>query len=168
MADRLRARLSPGRKIFLLVMYRRMFSSLLIAYTKNFFVVFTHGFWWDSHLFYNSKLVATAAEDDNTKLILTTSLLHGTGSAILGGRGGHSPPTFLCSKKKKGKQKEKRRTFKAETIKRLSPRSKCYCFSHCRVSRSQNFFWSANHGSRQYLSVFHGPSTLKSIMPALW
>ena len=95
--------------------------------------------------------------------------------AILGGPGGYasppypppppypSTPTFLRSKKKKGKQREKRKTFKAKTIKSLSPRkAKCYCFSHSRASRIQKFFWSANHGGRQYLSVFHSPSTLKS------
>ena len=88
-----------------------------------------------------------------------------TGSAKLGGE--HDPLTFLRSKKKKEKERKKRKTFKAETIKRLSPRSKCYCFSHSRASRIQTFFWSANHGGRQYLSVFHGPFTWKSISPAL-
>ena len=41
------------------------------------------------------------------------------------GRGGACPfpPTFLQSKKKKGKQREKRKSFKAEIIKRLSLRS---------------------------------------------
>ena len=77
-------------------------------------------------------------------------------------------PTFLRSKKKKGKQREKRNTFKAETIKRLSPRSKCYCFSHSRASRIQKVFFSANHAGWQYLPEFHGPSTLKSILPALF
>ena len=42
-----------------------------------------------------------------------------------GGRGGYAPPppspppTFLCNKKKKGRQREKRKSFKAETIKKL-------------------------------------------------
>ena len=75
--------------------------------------------------------------------------------------------TFLCSKKKKGRQREKRKGFKAETIKRLSPRSKCYCFNHSRASRIQKFFLLVNHGGRQYISVFHGLPTLKSISPAL-
>ena len=75
--------------------------------------------------------------------------------------------TILCSENKKGKQRKKRKSFKAETIKRLSPRSKCYCFSHSRASRIQKFFLPANHGGRQYFSAFHGPSTLKSISPAL-
>ena len=51
-----------------------------------------------------------------------------------------NPPAFLRSKKKKEKQREKRKTFKEETIKRLSPRSKCYCFRHSRASRIQKIF----------------------------
>ena len=84
-----------------------------------------------------------------------------------GGPRGHGPPTFLRSKKKKRKTRKKRTIFKEETIERLSPRSKYYCFSHSRVSRIQKFFLSANHGGRQYFSGFHGPSTLKSISSAL-
>ena len=34
-------------------------------------------------------------------------------------RGGHGLPTFLRSKKKKGRQRQKRKGFKAQTIKRL-------------------------------------------------
>ena len=77
-------------------------------------------------------------------------------------------PHFLCSKKKKGKQRKPRNTFKSDTIKRLSLRSKLYCLSHSRASRIQTFFLSDNHGGRQYFSVFHGPSTLKSISPTLY
>ena len=42
----------------------------------------------------------------------------------------------------KGKREEKRKkeSFNAETIKRLSPRSKCYCFIHSGASRIQNTF----------------------------
>ena len=40
-------------------------------------------------------------------------------------------------------------------------------FAGSRVSRIQKFFFSANHGGQQYFSVFHGPSTLKSISPVL-
>ena len=69
--------------------------------------------------------------------------------------GGDMPPTFLRSKKKKGRQREKRKGFKAETIKRLSPRSTRYCFNHSRGSRIRKFFLSANHGGRQYFLVFH-------------
>ena len=56
------------------------------------------------------------------------------------GPGGHTPPpTFLHSKNKKWKQRKKRKSFKAESIERLSPRLKCYCFSLSRVSRIQIF-----------------------------
>ena len=70
--------------------------------------------------------------------------------------GGTNPPTpppppprstFLRSKKKKKKRKEKQRKkkdFKAETIKRLSPRSKRYNLSHARASGIQKCFLSAN------------------------
>ena len=84
------------------------------------------------------------------------------------GEGGdHGHPTFLRSKKKKGKQRKKRKSLKVETIKRLSQRSKCYCFSHSRVPRNQKIFLSANYGGRQYFPLFHVPSTLKPISPAL-
>ena len=88
-----------------------------------------------------------------------------------GGRAGRAPLSpshfFFCSKKKIGKKSQKRKSFKAKAIKRLPPRSKCYCFSHSRASRIQKFFLSANHGGRHSFSAFHGPSTLKSILPAL-
>ena len=45
------------------------------------------------------------------------------------GEPGGMAPTFLRSRKKKGKQGKKRKSSKAETIKRLSPRSKCYCLA---------------------------------------
>ena len=71
----------------------------------------------------------------------------------------HRPPpppaTFSRSKEKKGGQWEKRKDFKAETIKRLPTRSKYYCFNHSRASRIRKFFLSVNHGGRKYFSVFH-------------
>ena len=70
----------------------------------------------------------------------------------------HGVPTFLRSKRKKGRQREKRKDFKAETMKRLSPRSKCYCFSHSRAFRIRKFSLSTNDGGRQYFSVFHAPA----------
>ena len=60
------------------------------------------------------------------------------------------------------------KTFKAKTIQRLSLSSKLYCLSHSRASRTQKFFLSANHGGRQYFSVFRGSCTVKSISPALF
>ena len=91
-----------------------------------------------------------------------------TGPATTRGQGGNSPPLphfFFRSKKKIGGKRKKRKSFKAKTIKRLSPRSRCYYFSHSRASRIEKFFLSANHGGRHSSSVFHGPSTLKSISP---
>ena len=58
-----------------------------------------------------------------------------TWPATPGGPGGHGSFSFLLSKKEKGRQRQKRKGFKAETIKRLSPRSKYYCFSHSRAPR---------------------------------
>ena len=74
--------------------------------------------------------------------------------------GGHGSPLFLRSKNKKVKQRKKRKSFKAEIIKRLSPRSKYYCCSnvYCFILERLEF---------KYFSVFHGPSTLKSISPVL-
>ena len=63
-----------------------------------------------------------------------------------GEAGSHTHTLFCVAKRKEWKQREKRKGFKAETIKRLSPRLKLYCFSHSRASRIQKFFLSANHG----------------------
>ena len=68
----------------------------------------------------------------------------------------HPYPTFWRSEKKKGGQGQKRKGFKAETIKKLSPRLKYYWSSHSRVSRIRKCFLLANHGAWQYFSVFHG------------
>ena len=67
-------------------------------------------------------------------------------------------------KKIKGKQMEERKSFKAETIKRLSPMSKCYSFRLSRAFKIQKLLLSTNYGG----STFHGPSTLKSIWPTLY
>ena len=88
-----------------------------------------------------------------------------------GGAGGPCPPLplFCVAKRKKGDKgkRQKRKGFKWKTFKRLSPRSKYYCFSHSRASRIQKFFLSTNHSGQQYFSVFHCPPFLKSIKPAL-
>ena len=69
------------------------------------------------------------------------------------------PPSRFCiAKRKNGNKGKSRKDFKAETIKRLSPRLKCYSFSYSSVSRIQKFFFSANHGGRQYFPMFLGPS----------
>ena len=56
-------------------------------------------------------------------------------SAYQGVRKKWGPSPFLGGKKMKGKRRKKRKSLKAETIKKLSPRSKCYCFSHSGASR---------------------------------
>ena len=63
-----------------------------------------------------------------------------------GGAGGHGFPPFLCSRNK-GNKGEK--NFKTETIKRLSPMSKCHCFNHSRAFRIQKVLLSLNHGDWQ-------------------
>ena len=69
-----------------------------------------------------------------------------------GGGGGRrrDPPTFLRSKKKKWRQMEKRNDFKAEIIKRQSPRSKYHCFNHSTASRIRKFFLLANYGRHSF------------------
>ena len=85
------------------------------------------------------------------KIIFKFSTL--AGPATPGGPGGPCPPLLFGNKGKS------RKDFKVEAIKRLSPRLKCYCFSHSRAPRIQNFFLSANHGGLQYFPVFLGPYT---------
>ena len=107
------------------------------------------------------------------KSIISSSLSRITWSNScwsVGGGSGRWPmvPSLFCIAKRKMRNKRKRRkNFKAETIKRLSLRSKWYCFSQSIESRIQKFFLSVNHGGWQHFPVFHGPSTLKSISPAL-
>ena len=69
-------------------------------------------------------------------------------------------PTFLCNKNKKEKQRKKRKSFKAETIKRLSPRSKCYYFSNVNGFILERLEF-------KHFSVFYDPSTLISILLVL-
>ena len=54
----------------------------------------------------------------------------------------HAPlsPRFSLTKRRKGNKEKKRNSFKAETIQKLSPRSKCYCFSYPRASTIQEFY----------------------------
>ena len=68
--------------------------------------------------------------------------------------GGPCSPPFTPPPPKpkiKSKSKEKKeKSFKEETIKRLSSKSKCCCFNHSRTSRIQKFFLSTNHGGRLF------------------
>ena len=83
-----------------------------------------------------------------------------TGLAKGKGGGRSIAPTFLWSKNKKGKRRKSRKSFKAETIKRVSPRWKCYYFSNV-------YYFILERQGFKYFSVFHDPSTLKSISRAL-
>ena len=107
-----------------------------------------------------NALLCGSNEFNDKKIRKNFSVLYQTGPTTPGWPSGAWLPTFLCSKSKEGKQREKRKSFKAETIKRLSPNSKCYCFSnvYCFIVGRLEF---------KYFSLFHGPSTLKSISPAL-
>ena len=60
-----------------------------------------------------------------------------------------SPHFCLAKRKNCRKGKKKRKSLNTDTIKRLSPRTKCYCFSHSRASRTQFFFLSVIHVCRQ-------------------
>ena len=72
-------------------------------------------------------------------------LLYRAATPGAGGWGSWSP-TFLPSKKeKKGNKGEKIKNFKTETIKRLSPMSKCHYFNHSRAFRIQKCLLSTNH-----------------------
>ena len=68
-----------------------------------------------------------------------------------------SQPHFFCVANRR----------KGNNEKRLSPRSKCYCFSHSRASRIQKKFFLRNHGGQLHFSVFHSSSTLNFISPTL-
>ena len=57
----------------------------------------------------------------------------------------HEPSPFFVQEKEK-RETRKKNSFKAETIKRLPPTSKCYYFSHSRPSKIQILFLPANHG----------------------
>ena len=78
------------------------------------------------------------------------------------------PQIFGMPKSKKEKKAKKERVSKQKLLKDVTKKVKIYCFSHSRASRTQKFFLLPNHSGRQYFSVFLGPSTLKSISPALF
>ena len=73
-----------------------------------------------------------------TSALLKDLMMYWSGPAILEEPGAMGLP-FLRIKNKKGEQREKRKTFKAETIKRLSPRLKCYCLAILERLEFKNF-----------------------------
>ena len=69
-------------------------------------------------------------------------------------------PLFCVAKRKKGNKEKKERASKQKLL-------KC-----CRQGQNVTVLATperleSNYGGRQYFSVFHGPTTLKSISPAL-
>ena len=96
------------------------------------------------------------------------------GPATMGGWVQWSPYFFLQQKERKetvGKNKvfhnrniSKQKYFKTEVFQNIS---KCHCFNHSRAFRIQKVLLSPYHVDRQKFSVFHDPSTLTSILPAL-
>ena len=67
------------------------------------------------------------------------------------GRGAREHALHFLAYRKKTK---KRKSFKAETIKRLSSKSKCY-FSYSRAFKIQEFSLSAKHGGQTWwLTIF--------------
>ena len=73
---------------------------------------------------------------------------------------GVRPLSLLCvAKRKKRNKVRKERVSKQKLLKkRLSTRSACYFLSHTRAFKIKKVFLLANHGGRQYFSVFHGSS----------
>ena len=64
-------------------------------------------------------------------------------------------------------RKKKKKRFQSRNYQKAVTKVKILLFQPSRAFRIRKFFLSANHGGRQYFSVFHGPPTLKSISPAL-
>ena len=95
-----------------------------------------------------------------------------SGSATKGGAGGgghRPPPPFFCVAKKKENQEKKERFSKQKLLKgcHQDQNFAVLAILDC-LDCLEKCFLLANHGGRQYFSVFHGPCTLKSISPALY
>ena len=71
-------------------------------------------------------------------------------------------PTFLRSERKKGNKGGKERLSKQKLLKGCHQGENVTVLAILERLEFKNFL-----AGRQYLSVFHGPSTLKSISPAL-
>ena len=80
----------------------------------------------------------------------------------------HAPLSscFTITKRRKGNKEKKRNSFKAETIKKLSPRSKCYCSSYPRASTIQIFYRQSTSVADNSFQYSMTPFTLKSISRA--
>ena len=62
----------------------------------------------------------------------------------------HPSPRHFFSEQKEKRETEgkKERVSNEKLSKRLSPSSKCYCFTHSRAAKIQKSLLPANHGSR--------------------
>ena len=80
-----------------------------------------------------------------------------------GGRGGHSLRTFFAGNRKKGNKGKKGRVSKQKLLKG------CHQDQNVNVlAILERLGFKIFLVDRQYFSVFHSPSTLKSISPARW
>ena len=85
------------------------------------------------------ELIATCILNIISGLRMAVVVLNIEASDAGGEAGTHPTPRnfFAKQKEKKGKQRKRVNIFKAKTIKRLSPRSKCYSFCQSRASGIQ-------------------------------
>ena len=124
------------------------------------------------------KCLLYLRRDTKVKRIMEEFLNRARG---LGSHATHTPPppplhthtqththshTFFAQHKQKREVKEKRKSFKAETIERLSPGSKCYYFSHTRglpyipCQNSKVFLFGQQYIVRMYIVCKGFPSPL--------
>ena len=89
----------------------------------------------------------------------------------VGGCGGSMPPpsphSIFCLEKKKKKGRTKERKSSKQKILKGCHQGQNVTLSVILERLEFKIFWSTNHGGLQCFSVFHDPSTLKSISPAL-
>ena len=80
--------------------------------------------------------------------------------------GARATPLFCVAKRKKGDKGKKERASKQKLLKGCHQGENIIILAILEHLEFEKFL-SANHGGRQYFSVFHGLPTLKSISPAL-
>ena len=83
------------------------------------------------------------------------------------GRGAHDPFTFSRGKKKNGKQRKKRKSLKAETIKCCQQGQNVTILALPERPEFKMFFLSAIYGGQQYFSVFNGPTKIHFAGPTV-
>ena len=84
-------------------------------------------------------------------------------------RGGHGPPLFWVAKRVKGKEWKKERVSKQKLLKGCHQGENITVLAIVERLQFENFCCrSTKVADNMYFSVFHGPSTLKFISPALY